>query len=34
MARIEGVPREKAGRLTRLVYRISERMAGGSLPSP
>jgi len=34
MARIEGVPREEAGPLTRLVYRISERMFGGRLPEP
>jgi AhpD family alkylhydroperoxidase len=34
MARIEGVSREKAGPLTRIVYRISERMSGGKLPEP
>ncbi len=34
MTRIQGVPREQAGPITRLVYRISERMFDGRLPEP
>ena len=33
MARMAGVPRERAGWFTRLVYRIAERMVG-RLPEP
>jgi len=33
MARIEGVPRKRAGFLTRLIYRFAERMLG-KIPEP